>query len=90
MKIIYLKEDLFDESELYEQQIFPKWRKKMSYADYYITDEEAALTGSEEGQATLQVEEINYLKNEQAFNYSVSYYFQKELSIYFHVSNYLH
>lgn len=40
MKIIYLKEDLFDESELYEQQIFPKWRKKMSYADYYITDEE--------------------------------------------------
>ena len=57
---------------------------------HYITDEEAALTGSESGQATIQVEEINYLKNEQAFNYSISYYFQKELSIYFHVSNYLH
>lgn len=91
--IPYLSAEICEKSIF--QFIFKHYNISVQRADeyisiHYITDEEAALTGSESGQATIQVEEINYLKNEQAFNYSVSYYFQKELSIYFHVSNYLH
>ncbi|XBG73153.1 UTRA domain-containing protein [Enterococcus cecorum] len=91
--IPYLSAEICEKSIF--QFIFQHYNVSVQRGDeyisiHYITDEEAALTGSKEGQATLQVEEINYLKNEQAFNYSISYYFQKELSIYFHVSNYLH
>lgn len=57
---------------------------------YHLKAEEAALTGHPVGESTLQIEEINYLKNERPFNYSKTCYFQDDLTLYYHVSNYLH
>lgn len=57
---------------------------------HQLTEQEAAESGRSAEEATLKIEEINYLKNERPFNYSKTYYFQKDLTLYYHISNYLH
>lgn len=55
-----------------------------------LTEEEAELTGSPVGRPVLLVEEVNYLKNDLAFNYSKSYYFRRGFTAYFHIGNHMH
>lgn len=91
--IPYLSEEICKESIF--QFIFQHYNISIQHADEYIsihtiTQEEAALTGATVGQPIIQIEEINYLKNEQPFNYSVSYYFPEDMSVYFHLTNQLH
>jgi GntR family transcriptional regulator of bglA len=57
---------------------------------HQLTEQEAVESGRSVNEATLKIEEINYLKNERPFNYSKTYYFQKNLTLYYHISNYLH
>ncbi len=57
---------------------------------HYLTPEEAKQSGRSTNEATLKIEEINYLKNERPFNYSKTCYFQNDLTLYYHISNYLH
>lgn len=56
---------------------------------HYLSKSEAEITNSREHTAALHVTEINYLKNEQPFNYSKTLYLQSDLTLYYHVSNYL-
>lgn len=75
--------------------IFENYNIEIINADEYVrihqlTAQEAAEAEREENEATLRIEEINYLKNERPFNYSRTCYFQHDLTLYYHVSNYLH
>ena len=54
-----------------------------------LTKVEADLTGLEVATPALHLTEVNYLKNEQPFNYSKTLYLQSDLTLYYHVSNYL-
>lgn len=54
-----------------------------------LTQAEAQASESNVGQAVMSIEEINYLKNNIAFNYSRTYYFRKNFTAYFHIGNYL-
>lgn len=56
---------------------------------HQLTREEADITNLSINTPALHLEEINYLKNEQPFNYSRTLYLQKDLTLYYHVSNYL-
>lgn len=57
---------------------------------HHLSKAEAAATGRPVNESTLRIEEINYLKNERPFNYSRTCYFQDDLTLYYHISNYLH
>ncbi|WP_270334995.1 GntR family transcriptional regulator [Ligilactobacillus acidipiscis] len=57
---------------------------------HQLTKDEAAESKRPVNEATLRIEEINYLKNERPFNYSKTCYFQDDLTLYYHISNYLH
>lgn len=77
------------------QFIYDTYDIEIGTADEYVglhrlSVTEAAKAQKEAGRATLQIEEINYLKGGQAFNYSRTYYFQEDLTLYYHVSNYVH
>ena len=50
---------------------------------------EAQASESNAGQAVMSIEEVNYLKNDIAFDYSRTYYFRKNFTAYFHIGNYL-
>ena len=54
-----------------------------------LTHAEAQASESNVGQAVMSIEEVNYLKNDIAFNYSRTYYFRKCFTAYFHIGNYL-
>ena len=54
-----------------------------------LTQAEAQASESNAGQAVMSIEEVNYLKNDIAFNYSCTYYFRKGFTAYFHIGNYL-
>lgn len=54
-----------------------------------LTQAEAQASESNVGQVVMSIEEINYLKNDIAFNYSRTYYFRKDFTAYFHIGNYL-
>lgn len=54
-----------------------------------LTQAEAQASESNVGQAVMSIEEVNYLKNDIAFNYSRTYYFRKCFTAYFHIGNYL-
>ena len=54
-----------------------------------LTQAEAQASESNVGQAVMSIEEINYLKNNIAFNYSRTYHFRKNFTAYFHIGNYL-
>ncbi|HIZ95757.1 MAG TPA: GntR family transcriptional regulator [Candidatus Ligilactobacillus excrementavium] len=57
---------------------------------HHLTQKEATECGRAVNESTLQIEEINYLKNERPFNYSKTAYFQDDLTLYYHISNHLH
>lgn len=75
--------------------ITENYNVEIKTADEYVslhrlTKDEATLANLPENSPTLRIEELNYLKNEQPFNYSTSDYFQEDLTFYYHISNYLH
>lgn len=91
--VSYLTKEVCENSIF--QFIFTHYDISIQHGDeyisiHYLNEEEANLTNYAVNHPTIQVEEVNYQKNEQPFNYSVSYYFQSDLTFYFHVSNYLH
>lgn len=96
----YLKEVVpYLTTEVCENSIFAfiteNYNVEIKTADEYVSihllnEVEAKLAQLPLQTPTLRLEEINYLKNEQPFNYSTSDYFQKDLTLYYHVSNYLH
>ena len=98
-KTYYLKEFIpYLSKEICEKSIFKfiieNYHISIKNADEYVTihnlsDEEAKITDRESGSPTIRIEELNYLKNERPFNYSRTCYFQDDLTIYYHVNNYL-
>ncbi|WP_240089932.1 hypothetical protein [Ligilactobacillus ruminis] len=50
---------------------------------------EAQASESNAVQAVMSIEEVNYLKNDIAFDYSRTYYFRKGFTAYFHIGDYL-
>lgn len=95
----YLKKEVpYLTKEICEHSIFSfimkNYNIEIKNADEYIaihplTPDEARLSGLPVGHPTLKVEEVNFLKNSQPFNYSRTYHFQQDLTLYYHVSNYL-
>jgi len=61
------------------------------YAQVHIlSDNEAKLTGLPAGSPAMCIEEVDYLKNEQPFNYSKTLYLKPGITFYYHVSNHMH
>ena len=52
-------------------------------------ESEAQASESNAVQAVMSIEEVNYLKNDIAFDYSRTYYFRKGFTAYFHIGDYL-
>ena len=76
--------------EACEQSIFKFIEEVYEYISVHeLTQAEAQASESNVGQAVMSIEEINYLKNDIAFNYSRTYYFRKDFTAYFHIGNYL-
>ncbi|APX71432.1 GntR family transcriptional regulator [Companilactobacillus allii] len=95
----YLKEFIpYLNKEICEKSIFSfiieNYHISIKNADEYVTIHnltatEAKITERTENSPALRIEEINYLKSERPFNYSKTCYFQDDLTLYYHVSNYL-
>ncbi|GET11880.1 GntR family transcriptional regulator [Ligilactobacillus agilis] len=57
---------------------------------HVLSEQEASLTGLPAGTPAMCIEEVDYLKNEQPFNYSKTLYLKPKLTFYYHVRNHLH
>ena len=80
----------FNEDEVFEEVYEIDIRSGDEYISVHeLTQAEAQASESNVGQAVMSIEEINYLKNNIAFNYSRTYYFRKNFTAYFHIGNYL-
>lgn len=89
-QVPYLTEEICEKSIF--NFIIENYDIEITNADDYIStyslsEKEAKESGQPVGTPTLRVEEINCTKNEHPFNYSNSYYFQKDMTIYMHINN---
>lgn len=69
--------------------MFMNWKIKAGGFSGLFMQAEAQASESNAGQAVMSIEEVNYLKNDIAFDYSRTYYFRKGFTAYFHIGDYL-